>query len=352
VNKNDLAAGADTVVKERKLERSQVIRGILGPILGITVLIVLLWPHFDEILEATELVSTRAVIALAVLHLAALLLRAQAWGRCVEAAGAPIDRKLLHSSSSLRFLADTLVPTYVGAWVRIGLVKRFDRFRAATPGATPSPTIGQMFTADGLMLLVEAFLTIGLIIVAVLTSSLQWWWVVVFSFAVAVVAVIARWAFAHFKDREFARTARVLSDSRDRLYLAGLLAIVLIIQPVRFYMTYKALGLDPSASDALLGFLLTTVFNALPIGPGPSSIAASATLFSGSSIDKTASAGFVLLGTAVIAAFVYSLWGAAVLWKRWRLEKGIVFEVLGEELPQDATDDTSADSRPATSESA
>src|SRR5690242_5562132 len=173
--------------QERKLERSQVIRGIVGPIVGIVVLLIVLWPHLDDILDAARLVSTRAAVSLAVLQLIALLLRAEAWGRCVRAAGAPIDRRLLHSSSSLRFLADTIVPTYVGAWVRIGLVKRFDRARSAQPGASPSPTIGQMFTADGLMLLVEAFLTIGLIVAAVFTSSLEWWWVIVFSFAVGVL---------------------------------------------------------------------------------------------------------------------------------------------------------------------
>lgn len=334
---------------ERKLERSQVIRGVVGPLVGIAVLIVVLWPHLDDILDAASLISTRAAISLAVLQLIALLLRAEAWGRCVRAAGAPIDDKLLHSSSSLRFLADTIVPTYVGAWVRIGLVKRFDRARAAVPGATPSPTIGQMFTADGLMLLVEAFLTIGLIVAAVFTSSLQWWWVVVFGFAVGVLALVLRWVFIRYKDREFAQTARVLRNSNDRLALAGLLAIVLTIQPVRFYITYKALGLHPSMSDALLGFLLTTVFNALPIGPGPSSVAASATLFSGSSIDRTASAGLVLLATAVVAAFVYSLWGGAVLWRRMRRERS---EAVAAALAQARADESSAaDSRAATSES-
>jgi hypothetical protein len=220
--------------------------------------------------------------------------------------------------------------------VRIGLVKRFDRERAAKSGATPSPTIGQMFTADGLMLLVEAFLTIGLVIAAVVTSSLEWWWVVVFSIAVAVLALVVRWIFRRYQDREFARTARVLSDSHDRLVLAGLLAVVLTIQPVRFYITYKALGLDPSMSDALLGFLLTTVFNALPIGPGPSSIAASATLFAGSGIDRTASAGLVLLASAVVAAFAYSLWGGAVILRRWRREKTLAAAPQPEHLQEPA----------------
>jgi hypothetical protein len=319
--------------KERKLGRSQVIRGVLGPLVGIGVLIALLWPHFDDILDAAGLISTKAAVSLVVLHLIALLLRAEAWGRCVAAAGAPIERQLLHSSSALRFLADTIVPTYIGAWVRIGLVKRFDAPRAAQPGASPTPTIGQMFTADGLMLLVEAVLTVGLVVIAVFTSSLEWWWVVVFSVGVLVALVIVRWVFIRFKDREFAQTARVLNDSHDRLVLAGLLAIVLTLQPIRFFIAFKALGLDPSASDALLAFLLTTVFNALPIGPGPSSVAASATLFAGEGIDKTASAGLVLLASAIVAAAVYSVYGAFDLTRRMRADRALRPEPSGDAHP-------------------
>lgn len=307
--------------RERRLERSQVVRGILGPIVAITVLTVLLWPHADEILEASKLISLEAAVALVVLHLIALLLRAEAWGLCVAAAGAPVERQLLHSSSSLRFLADTIVPTYIGAWVRIALVKRFDRERAAQPGATPTPTIGQMFTADGLMLLVEAVITVVLIAIAVRTSPLEWWWFFVFAAAVALLIVLLRWVFERFKDREFARTARVLSDAHDRYVLAALLIVVLTLQPIRFYIAFSAIGLDPTASEALLAFLLTTAFGALPIGPGPSSVAASATLFASAGIDKTASAGLVLLASAVVAAAVYSIYGAFDITRRSRRER-------------------------------
>lgn len=307
------------VEKERQLTRSEIVRGVLGPLIAVCVLVALLWPHFDEIREAWKLISIKAAAALVVLHLIALLLRAEAWGRCIDAAGAPIEKSLLHSSSSLRFLADTVVPTYIGAWVRIWLVKRYDAPRAAKPDATPTPTIGQMFTADGLMLLVEAVITIGLIIAAVLTSSLQWWWVFVFSAAVGLLLLIVRWIFIRYKDREFAQTARVLQHSGQRYKLAALLTIVLTLQPIRYYIAFKALGLDPTMSDALLAFLLTTVFNALPIGPGPSSIAASAALFADDAVAVTASAGLVLLATAIVAAAVYSIYGVFDLLRRSRI---------------------------------
>jgi hypothetical protein len=198
------------------------------------------------------------------------------------------------------------------------LVRRYDAPRAALPEATPTPTIGQMFTADGLMLLVEAVLTIGLVIAAVVTSSLEWWWVFVFAAGVGVLLLLVRWIFIRYQDREFAQTARVLQNSRERYKLAAILAVVLTLQPIRYYIAFKALGLDPSMSDALVAFLLTTVFNALPIGPGPSSIAASAALFADEGLDKTASAGLVLLASAIVAAAIYSVYGAFELTRRTR----------------------------------
>jgi uncharacterized membrane protein YbhN (UPF0104 family) len=303
---------------ERRLERREVITGVVGPIMAVAILVVALWSKGDEIKEAWELLSLKALAALALLHLLALVLRAEAWGRCVDAAGAPIDGKLLHSSSSLRFLADTIVPTYIGAWVRIGLVRRYDAPRAEQPGATPTPTIGQMFTADALMLIVEAVLTVGLVTLAVLTSSLEWWWIGVFAVAVFLLLLLVRWFFRRYKDREFAKTAKVLQNSGERYRLAALLAVVLTVQPIRFYIAFKALGLDPSMSDALLAFLLTTVFNALPIGPGPSSIAASAALFGGDGIGGATMAGIALLGSAIVAALIYSVYGAIELIGRSR----------------------------------
>jgi uncharacterized membrane protein YbhN (UPF0104 family) len=311
-------SGAGPVKREFKLARRDLITGTLGPAIAVIVLVVVLWSRAGDIAEAWELISTRALVALAALHLIALILRADAWGRCVDAAGAPIEPRLLHSTSALRFLADTIVPTYIGAWVRIGLVRRYDAARAAQPGASPTPTIGQMFTADALLLLVEAALTVGLIVIAVLTSPLQWWWIVVFALGVLLLILVARWVFRRFEEREFAKTARVLHESTERYRLAALLAVVLTIQPLRFYIAFKALGLEPTASDALLAFLLTTVFNALPIGPGPSSIAASAALFAGEGVDRAATAGIVLLGTAIVAALVYSIYGAVDLIGRSR----------------------------------
>lgn len=305
---------APATSEEQPPSRGQWVRGVLGPLAGAGILVALLWPHLGKIGEAIKLVSWQALAALAALHLLALLLRAEAWGRSTAAAGAPLEPRLLHSTSALRFLADTIVPTYLGAWVRIALVKRLHR---PTP-ARPTPTVGQMITADGLMLAVEAVITVGLVTAAVLTSSLEWWWIAAFAGAVLLLGLILRLVFTRFSDREFAKTVRVLKDPRQRLILTALLTVVLTVQPLRYFIALHAVGLDPTVSEALLAFLLTTVFNALPIGPGPSSVAAAAALFSSAAIERTASAGLVLLATAVIAAAVYSIYGTIDVVGRFR----------------------------------
>ncbi|MFY9469861.1 MAG: lysylphosphatidylglycerol synthase domain-containing protein [Solirubrobacterales bacterium] len=289
------------------LSRPNLWRAVAAPLVAAIVLTAILWPHFDEVLKTTELLSLKAATALVGLHLLALLLRAEAWGLCLTAAESPVRRKLLHSTSALRFLADTVVPTYLGAWVRIALIRRL-------AGRPPSaPTIGQMFAADGLLLLVEGVITVGLIAIAVFVTSIEWWVVVTFIGIVIGSGALVAYLYKRFRHREFVKTIEVLRSPRQRVVLSLLLIVVLTVQPIRFYIAFNALGLDPSAADALIAFLLTSLYGALPIGPGPSVVAATATLFSGAAIAVIGSAGLVLVATAVMAAAIYSLWGGVVL---------------------------------------
>ena len=259
----------------------------------------------EEVGDALGSLSAADVVALAALHFVALFLRAEAWGLSVAAGGAPIGRRRLHGASSLRFLADTVVPTYVGAWVRIALLKRLMGKRA--------PTIGQMITADGVILLVEAFITVGLLVACSAIAGLSWEWPLIF-FGIAVLAgvgtAIVRRRFAH---RPFVRAFDVLSDARARVTLTILLVFVLVIQPVRFYIALRAVGLDADALNSLLAFVTTSIINGLPVGPGPASVGATVTVFGQDGVGAATASGLVLAGTAVAAAAVYSLWGVAAL---------------------------------------
>ena len=283
----------------------------MPPLIAFAVLGVLLYPHAGEVWDSAKLVSLEAAAALVVLHLAALVLRAEAWGMCVSAAGARVERPTLHSTSAFRFLADTVVPTYVGAWVRVVLLRRLEGKKA--------PTVGQMITADGVILLVEAVITVGLLSLAVATTSVTWWQAALFALAVAAVCLVCVMLRRRFRHRPFARAFDVLRGSGHRRGLLTLiLAAVLLIQPVRFWLALDAVGLDPTAAEALAAFLLTSVFGVLPIGPGPSSIGATTAVFGSAGLAEAGAAGLILASAATAAAALYCLYGGPTLLRRSR----------------------------------
>ncbi len=127
------------------------------------------------------------------------------------------------------------------------------------------------------------------------------------------------WALrARFADRPFVQTFEVLRGRGGRTRLVALLVVVLLIQPVRFWIALDAVGLDPSAVEALVTFLITNVYAILPIGPGPSSVGAAATIFGDGQLAQAGAAGLILASSAVMAAALYSVYGGVALARRSR----------------------------------
>lgn len=285
-------------------------RGRLAVTIGASVaataaVVVLVASNATEVREALALATLEQVTALVLLHLLALVFRAESWGLCLTSGGSPVERRPLHAASSLRFLADTTIPTYIGAWVRIGILRRLDRDRA--------PTIGQMITADGTLLLVEAFITVGLLIACSVLAGLSWYWPLLFA-ALACVALLAVLALRRrFAGRAWVRAFDVLSHSRHRMVLTALLVVVLTVQPVRFWIALHAVGLDANALESLLTFVWTSIINALPVGPGPASVGATVSVFGRDGVGAATASGLVLAASAFVAAGLYSVWGALAL---------------------------------------
>jgi uncharacterized membrane protein YbhN (UPF0104 family) len=280
------------------MSRRRVIRSIAITLLAMAAVAYVVARNAHDVKEALGDVSLGAALALTGLHLLALLLRAEAWGLCVRAAGAPVPRAELHSTSALTFLANTAVPMYVGLWVRVGMLKRLMPAHA--------PTVGQMITADAILLLVEAVITVGLVLIAAATLDLSWWWIISVVGLTALAVVAALWLRRRFAHRPFAQTFDVLGHGWDRISLTLMLAVVLVVQPIRFWIALKAVGFDPTAFEALATFLVTNVINALPVGPGPASVGATAAIFGDDGIGAATASGLVLAGTAFVAAAVYS----------------------------------------------
>ena len=124
------------------------------------------------------------------------------------------------STSSLRFLADTTVPTYIGAWVRIAILRKL--------GGDRTPTIGQMITADGTLLIVEAFITVGLLMACCALAGLSLYWPLLFAAIAAAAMLGVHVARRRFADRAWVRSFDVLSHARHRVTLTVLLFFVLV----------------------------------------------------------------------------------------------------------------------------
>jgi len=282
--------------EEPRPERRRIYVALGGALLGAAALVAVAVINGDDFERALDLLTTEAILALAALHLIALIFRAQAWNLCLRAAEREAPPAELHASSSARFLADTVVPTYIGAWVRIGLLRRMLGDR--------SPTVGQMLLADVVLLLVEAGITIVLAVAVTFTADIDWWWPVIPAALAGIGLWVALAMRKRFADRPFVRVLDVLSQSRRLWILTGLLVVVLVLQPIRFAIALNALGYDASAVESMGAFLVTSIYGALPIGPSPASAGATQSVLGGD-VGAAAALGVVLAGTAVIAALVY-----------------------------------------------
>src|SRR3954452_12236220 len=228
-------SGSIATVRPPRAGRGRLTLTVTASVGATAAVVALVASNASEVGRALALATFEQVAALVVLHLVALVLRAEAWGLCLTAAGAPVERRRLHATSSVRFLADTTVPTYIGAWVRIAILRRL--------GGDKVPTIGQMITADGTLLLVETFITVGLLVACAVLAGLSWYWPLLFAGVAAVgllgVMVLRR----RFEGRAWVRAFDVLSHSHHRVVLTGMLVVVLTIQPIRFWIALQAVGL-------------------------------------------------------------------------------------------------------------
>jgi uncharacterized membrane protein YbhN (UPF0104 family) len=287
------------VIEKSRLRRDLAIAAIAVITLGVIVAV-----NFNEVIDGLSRISPWEAFGLVSLHLLALVLRAIAWGLCLDAAGRKVPFRELHTTSGPRFLADTVVPTYVGAWVRIGLLKMFMGTRA--------PTVGQMITADGVILLVEAGITVVVVVALTFAVGLPWWWSAAVIGIALGGAVLVAWLKRRYADRPFVRTFDVLAKRHTLFALTALLVIVLVVQPIRFWIVINGVGIDADFIEAVLAFLATSVIGGLPVGPGPASVGATGVVFSGEELGLIAASGIGLAATAFIAALIYSLAGLAI----------------------------------------
>lgn len=293
---------------------------LAATVAAIVGLAVVLWHHWDEVGRAIETVSLVSFLAITALQVVAYLMRTQAFGMCVRAAGAHTPTGALHGASASTFLANTVVPMYVGGLVRVAMLRRL--------AGKEGPTVGQMVTADGVSLFLEAVITVALIVVACTQLDVAWWWPV----ALGAVCVAAGWgvwqARRRLAHREWVKALNVFDDRMKLVVLTVLLAAVIGVQPIRFYVVLHAVGVDVSMLEAVLAFVITSAGAILPVGPGPASVGGVAAVLGHEGLAEAAASGVVLAASAVLAAAVYT--GVALGVLAWQRRRGrVAAEAVG-----------------------
>ena len=169
-----------------------------------------------------------------------------------------------------------------------------------------------MISADGVILLVEGGITVVVVVGLTFAVGLPWWWSATVIGLAGAGALVALWLKKRYADRPFVRTFNVLAKRHTLFALTGLLAVVLVVQPIRFWIVINGVGIDSDFVEAVLAFLATSVIGGLPVGPGPASVGATGVVFSGEELGLIAASGIGLTATAFVAALIYSLVGLAM----------------------------------------
>jgi hypothetical protein len=176
------------------------------------------------------------------------------------------------------------------------------------------PTAAQIIATDGVCLIIEAVINALFLVIALffLPHISRWWALLALlvpALSVGFVLLVRR----RFADYRFVRVLDVFAHPKRLGKLTTLLVLVLVLQPLRYYIALHALGIHASVAAAGLAFVLMNVFSVLPFGPNVAVVGSTSVLFGASGLAAAAAAGVVLAATSIIAAAIDSAWTPLVL---------------------------------------
>lgn len=286
----------------------RLVLSVVVPVAVVGLFVYVIVGNSDEISRAAKRTSLWQIVLVTALAFVTLIARSEAVVSCLNAMGGRSERRDIHAANSLTFLAAT-INHYASSVVRGALLRRIDRER--------SPTISQMVMVDTSTTLIEA-LVVGVLIVASASAlKLEWWapTLILLGCVLGVaVALIIRRRFAH---RDMFRGLDVLVHSRQRVVVAALMVIVVVIQVTRTLIVLKAVGLQPTLLQAVATFVAGGLLSSLFAGPGAGSAGGPLIVFGHRSLAASAAAGIELSITLLLAGAVYALVGGPMF--LWRL---------------------------------
>jgi hypothetical protein len=258
-------------------------------------------PYRHSIRTSLDRASLESLLALTALSCCAMALRTEAWRVCLGAAGRHPPHSHLHAANAGTF-AVGLANHYLAPWVKILMLRRMEGEEAAQ--------ILQLAAIDLAGGALEVFAAAALLVFTTFRLGLPWWVPALFICGALGVVVVAAYAQRRYPDHPVIQGLRVLLRRGYRGRVILVFVLVFAVQITRTWIALHIVGLHGAGfDDAVLVFVVTGVFGALPSGLTAAPIAASLVVVGSKGVGAAAGVGVLLTATLALATVIYALAG-------------------------------------------
>ena len=284
-------------VSSRSPTRRRLLLTALGTLVTVGLLALVLAGRGSQFSAALLAAPIWVLSLAALLHLASLVTRSEAWNGCVGAAGGTVPRRVVFRAAGVGSLA-SVISAQLGVAARIGALRR--------SAPETCPRIPAMIAAEVPIVAVEATLAALFMFTLVGPLDLPLW--------LPFIAIAVMFA-ALFGLRGVARSRRsglwlglaALRDLQGRGRLVALVVVEVIAQIARNWLILRAVGVNASVFDAIAVLIVTVSLSPLPIGPSVG--AAAAVLILGAhGVAATTAGGLLLTVTGIVGALSFAAW--------------------------------------------
>ena len=279
------------------MKRHSALVTVIGSLTVLVALVVGLWSKRDDFVEAFTSASFAVLAGAALLQVAWLVARSEAWHVCVGAAGGNVSRRRLYRAAAVGYLGNLFNSSF-GLGVRIAALRR------SAPADSPKATV--LVAAELPIVVVEVVL--AAVLSWTLIAPLGWpWWSALVIMVVAFVVIAAITRFVRDRREGFWKGLEVMRTRRSRNAIILLVMLATGMQVVRNMVVIEGLGVDISVLDAVALLITAAAVGLLPVGPTLG--AATAVLILGSNGPAVVAAGGALLtATGAVGALCFAGW--------------------------------------------
>jgi uncharacterized membrane protein YbhN (UPF0104 family) len=271
---------------------------VLGTVLVAVAVAFVLAGRHGEFRRALLTAPLWMISLAAVLDLASLITRTEAWNFCVRSAGGTAPRRVVFRAAAVGSLA-TVLCAPLGVAARIGALRR--------TAAHSAPRTPALIAAEVPIIAIEVALA-ALFAFTLMAPLHLPFWIPLLALAGTVAALAALRALARRRSTGLWQGLAALRELSGRGRLVALVVAGILAQIARNWLVLQAVGVHASILDAIAVLIVTVSLSPLPIGAG---VGATATvlILGAHGVAATAAGGILLTVSGTAAALSYAAWG-------------------------------------------